>query len=243
MPNNAVLALLLSIAVHSLAFSAESDQISRAALGDHLTKKELVDLNSEAGLSFFAEIDSTKFAKLKKFWGLQRPSYCGVCSSVIATNTLAGSKTLNQDTFFSDDVLKIIGPETVGEIGLTLREIRLALAVHNPNATVTKYHSNLSGMDLLIDQLEAYEQNDSIAIVNLSTSSLQGTGMKRGHFSIIAGYSKESRRVLILEVNNDRHYWVKVDDLYTAMLAVDRISRIPRGCTPRWAAASQVAIT
>ena len=67
-------------------------------------------------------------------------------------------------------------------------------------------------------------------IVNFSRQSLAGTGMRQGHFSIVSGYHPEKRQVLILEVNGDKEsFWVADKDLFTAMMAIDPVSQIPRG--------------
>ena len=226
--NKAKVLFFLSLSL--LMFSCTSyDSVTKKVIGDHLSEKAIVYLDSDAGQKLYKDIDQSKFKNLKKYWTLQRKSYCGVCSSVIVTNTIKNKKEIDQDSFFSKGVNKIIGPEIVGNIGLTLREITLALKKHHPSMSIEKFPANISGYDLLIDQLEKFNKGKSFSIVNFSINSLKGKGMNRGHFSIISGYHHKSKRVLILEVNSKKHYWVKTADLYTAMLAVDPISRMPRG--------------
>ena len=206
------------------------NDISNQALGNHLSAKETFVLSSPKGQELWKSVNQEKFAQLKKYWEPQRPSYCGVCSAVIVTNTLKSTKKLNQDNFFTPGVKSVIKPETVSKMGMTLRELQATIASVNPQFKVEKFYSHVSGLDLFIHQLKNYEKTKDFAIVNFSRRSIAGEGMYSGHFSIVAGYDVKSRMVLILEVNGDKEsFWIKDKDLFTAMLAIDPVSKIPRG--------------
>ena len=206
------------------------NDISNQALGNHLSVKETFVLSSPKGQELWKSVNQDKFTQLKKYWEPQRPSYCGVCSAVIVTNTLKDSKKLNQDNFFTPEVKSVIGPATVSKMGMTLRELQTTIASINPNFKVEKYYSHTSGLDLFIHQLKNYDKTKGFAIVNFSRRSIAGEGMYSGHFSIVAGYDAKSRMVLILEVNGGKEsFWIKDKDLFTAMLAIDPVSKIPRG--------------
>lgn len=197
----------------------------------HLFEKKTVALNSPEGKKLFSRINQQKFINLKEFWEPQKPNFCGVCSTVIVSNTLKQNKKLTQDNFFTKKLEQdIIAKSRVSRIGLTLREISDAIKHLNPTFKVETYYSHTSGLDLLYKQLNEYKESDEILITNFSRESIAGTGMKRGHFSIIAGYDKTSKMVLVLEVNAEKvSFWIKAKDLFSAMLAEDTVSRIPRG--------------
>ncbi|QDT01574.1 phytochelatin synthase family protein [Adhaeretor mobilis] len=208
----------------------QPDDLARMALGDHWRKKEVIKLDSKRGKQLLNSIDRSKFDALKKYWEPQLPAYCGVCSGVIVTNTLKNSKALNQSNFFSPAVREIIPPETVSRIGLTLRELQTILAILNPQFIVEKHYTFNSGLDLFKEHLKKDKNSDGLMITNFSIESLLGTGMRVGHFSIVAGYHEEEKMVLILEVSEKRNTsWIKSEDMFTAMSAVDPVSRIPRG--------------
>ncbi len=206
------------------------NDISNQALGNHLAAKKTVVLSSNEGQELWKVVNKKKFEQLKKYWEPQRPSYCGVCSAVIVTNTLKDSKKLNQDNFFTPQVQSVIKPATVRKMGMTLRELQATISSVNPQFKVEKYYSHISGLDLFIHQLKNYAKTKNFAIVNFSRRSIAGEGMYSGHFSIVAGYDAKSRMVLILEVNGGKEsFWIKDKDIFTAMLAIDPVSKIPRG--------------
>mgnify|MGYP000722358788 CR=1 FL=1 len=201
------------------------------AYGDHHSQKTLIDLDSTKGQQLYQKIDKAKFAELKKYWIPQEKNYCGVCSIVIASNSLNGKKRLNQTTFFNEESSAILPAKIVSRMGLTLSELEANAKIHNPTRIVKKYNSLQTGSDKFRRFLIQNKKSDDIRIiVNFSRKSLAGTGMSSGHFSIVADYLPSEDLVLILEVNAERnHFWVKRRDLFNAMLAVDPVSQIPRG--------------
>jgi hypothetical protein len=223
---------ILTLPFLALIFSCTSlpDKISAQALGNHLTAKAVTSLSSEQGKIYLKNIEPSGLNSLRRFWVPQRKSYCGVCSAVIVSNTLLNNKGLNQDNFFSPSVVKVIKPATVSRMGMTLRELRETMTRIAPNLTTTKYYSHISGLDLFKEQIKNWNHEDEMIIVNFSRQSIAGTGMYSGHFSIVAGYDRSSRQVLILEVNGEKEsFWISERDLFDAMLAIDPVSKIPRG--------------
>ena len=224
------ISFVLFIFLVSCSSTVSINDISNQALGNHLSEKKTVILSSPEGQNLWKSVNQKKFTQLKKYWEPQRPSYCGVCSAVIVTNTLTNGKKLNQDNFFTPQVEAVIKPTTVSKMGMTLRELQTTIASINPQFKVKKYYSHTSGLDLFIHQLKSYKNTKDFAIVNFSRRSIAGEGMYSGHFSIVAGYDIKTRMVLILEVNGDKEsFWIKDKDLFTAMLAIDPVSKIPRG--------------
>jgi len=199
--------------------------------GDHLSVKQVTELSSDEGGTLLEGVSKDKLNALKNYWVAQKKSYCGVCSVVIVSNTLGDKKRLDQVNFFTRDVNKIIRAEQVTRMGLTLSEMSATCQLLNPSLKVEAFHSHTTGLDQLKRQLRLNNKNkQSQIIVNFSRKSLAGTGMGHGHFSIVAAYNVEKRQVLILEVNGDKEsFWVSDKALFNAMLAIDPVSRIPRG--------------
>jgi hypothetical protein len=229
--------LFPTLLVFLFSCSSIEQKITAQAIGNHLKPKEITVISSLQGQKSLQSIDSNGFVALKKFWEAQKPSYCGVCSAVIVANTLNNKKDLNQVSFFTPPVINVIKPQTVSKMGMTLRELQESLTLREPALRTQKFYSHTSGLDLFKNQLKKWNFKKEMIIVNFSRQSIAGTGMYSGHFSIVAGYDQKSRQVLILEVNGTKEsFWISDRDLYTAMLAIDPVSSIPRG----WAIVSKL---
>lgn len=200
-------------------------------LGNHTQAKASHSLSSIQGQAWLEGIDKSKLESLKVYWEPQRPSFCGVCSVVIVGNELNKNRALDQDNFFSSEVKKIITAPLVSKMGLTLREMSNSASLLLPAKKVKRFYSHLTGLDFFKARLK--QNNSDLGnqmVVNFSRQSLAGKGMRSGHFSIVAGYNVKARQVLILEVEGSREsFWVSDKDLFSAMLAVDPVSQIPRG--------------
>jgi hypothetical protein len=228
--------LFLSILLLS-SCSSQQDKISAQAIGDHLIQKTVTSLKSAQGQVYLKNINRHGLDNLLKFWVPQRKSFCGVCSAVITANTLNNQSTFNQDNFFTPQVNDIIKAPTVTKMGLTLRELKETLSHLEPKLRTEKFYAHTSGLDLFKSHLKKWNHQQNMIIVNFSRKSIAGSGMYSGHFSIVAGYDQKNRQVLILEVNGDKEsFWISDRDLFTAMLAIDPVSRIPRG----WATVSRM---
>jgi glutathione gamma-glutamylcysteinyltransferase len=79
------------------------------------------------------------------------------------------------------------------------------------------------------DIVRAVTSPDRHLVVSFSRATLGQTGI--GHFSPIAGYHRQKRMVLILDVARFKYpsFWVKVDELYKAMQEIDATTGKPRG--------------
>jgi hypothetical protein len=196
----------------------------------HSTSKDLYTLSSSEGQELFQRSDSTHYKKTKLFWQPQRRNYCGVCSLTIAGNTLSNKNNLNQDNFFDNQVAEeVITPANVSRMGMTLRELNEACQRLLPQINAQAFYAHNAGLDLFRQQIRSLNPKTQI-IVNFSRQSLNGDGMRSGHFSLITSYDPETKRVLILEVQGSREsFWVQDKDLYYAMLAEDPVSKISRG--------------
>ena len=219
----------LIVGLFFLLFLGGALWLNKPPLNTHYVKKDLILLDSEVGGQLFEEVDDRLFKKLKEHWRPQLANYCGVCSSVIVIHAIDSHSIITQETFFSEPVEAIVPMQTVQAIGMTLRELTAALSVHGPQLSIESNYSHLAGCDLFFDVLERVNEGKVYHIVNFSRDSLKGKGEGKGHFSIIAGFHKTAQKVLILEVLDDRHYWVDVRDLYDAMMATDYDSKIARG--------------
>ncbi|WDE95922.1 phytochelatin synthase family protein [Lentisphaera profundi] len=199
-------------------------------LSIHSQVKNVHSISSSEGQDLFQTIDQELYLKTKKYWQAQRKNYCGVCSLTIAGNTLNQNNHIDQDNFFDNMVAEeVILPATVAKMGMTLRELHEATVRRLVNIKVAKHYAHISGLDLFRLQLKNLN-TDTQLIVNFSRQSLKGEGMRSGHFSLATAYDAKSRKVLILEVQSSREsFWVQDKDLYNAMLAVDPVSKIPRG--------------
>ena len=223
---------LLSIALFLFLVGCTNDfqKVTTQVTGNHLIPKSVPTLSSEEGQSYLKGISTDGLNHLKKFWIAQEKNFCGVCSAVITVNTLRNNKKLNQTNFFTPQVTAVIPAATVTKMGMTLRELEATLKETAPEFKTQKYYSHVSGLDLFKHQLKNWDYKKELLIVNFSRQSIAGTGMYSGHFSIIAGYNQQKRQVLILEVNGEKEsFWISDRDLYTAMKAIDPVSKIPRG--------------
>ena len=221
----------LILSLFLLLTSCQHNKLTSSWHGDHVQLKELISLSSVQGQQYLHSVDSKKLKGLKAFWEPQRPSFCGVCSVVIVGNELNNNNNLDQDNFFSPQVNEMITAKAVSRMGLTLREMSQAAAYLMPKVKIKKFYAHTAGLDLFREQLRTeLKQEKTHMIVNFSRQSLAGKGMNWGHFSIVAAYDVKERKVLVLEVEGSRDsFWVSDKDLYSAMLAIDPVSRIPRG--------------
>ena len=219
---------ILTLAFLISGCQSKPHKITTQAIGSHLQAKTVILKSSPEGKELLAAIDTTGLDYLQKFWIPQKKNYCGVCSAVITANALNNSKTLNQDNFFTPEVSAVIKAETVSRMGMTLRELEETLS--HSGLQAKRYYSHVSGLDLFKHHIKNWDYKSEMFIVNFSRQSIAGEGMYSGHFSIVAGYNLEKRQVLILEVNGDKEsFWISDRDLYTAMQAIDPVSKIPRG--------------
>ena len=214
-----------------LLTSCQHNKATTSWHGDHRQVKPLTSLSSVQGQQYLKTVQPEKLKRLQVFWEPQRPSFCGVCSVVIVGNELNKNNKLDQDNFFSPQVKEMITAKTVSRMGLTLREMSQAASHLLPKVKVNKFYAHTSGLDLFREQLrQELKEQQTHMIVNFSRQSLAGKGMNSGHFSIVAAYDEKARKVLILEVEGSREsFWISDKDLFSAMLAIDPVSRIPRG--------------
>ena len=72
-------------------------------------------------------------------------------------------------------------------------------------------------------------KHQPLLVVSFSRTALGQTG--DGHFSPIAAYHEETDQVLVLDVARFKYapYWVRVEDLFQSMRALDSVTKKPRG--------------
>lgn len=213
---------------------------------------ELISVKSEAGRRMLAECGVTAHAALQEhFVGQVALTWCSAASSVIVLNALRGDQSLDQPRFL-DLANAVVQAENVGRCGMTLEELGHALRLHG--AQVEVFHAESYELDHFravaesheLDHLravaESYEYDhfrdvatrnlarpDDFIVVNYLRDVI---GQQRGgHFSPLAAYHAASDRFLILDVAAYKYepVWVRADDLWRAMAAVDSVSGRSRG--------------
>lgn len=211
--------------------TAETEAVDLCSAERHTVAKQVVELTKEEWAA--THPDSTnQYEKLSEYWVPQLRSHCGVASSVISINSLVDEPMLTQDSLFTDDVNAIITQDVVYKIGLTLDELeRIVEARTDLHAKKHQAGTEGASVDDFRTALVAVRQDEnSRVIINFSRESLAGEGELRGHFSPVWDYDAANDRIFMLEVNGEKkHYWVGVEDMYSAMCAVDSISGVSRG--------------
>lgn len=198
--------------------------------GDSATGQQLF-----VGSGYTADYDSL----MAHFVAQVRPAFCGVASSVVVLNALPARPAmpamngmpvaqLTQQSFFDDAASQVRNEWRVTFGGMTLAQLRDLLNSHGANATAT-YASDTT--------LEAFRE---LAKTNLATSGdyllvnyQRGALGQRptGHISPLAAYNIASDRFLILDVAAYKYppVWVKAQDLWAGMNAVDSSAGRTRG--------------
>jgi glutathione gamma-glutamylcysteinyltransferase len=122
----------------------------------------------------------------------------------------------------------------VKERGLTLEQVACLASCNGAKAEVALAHDNGEQEHSEDAFREAVSKNarqtfGQVLIVSYDRSKLGQTGA--GHFSPLAGYHEESDRVLVLDVARFKYpsHWLRVKDLFAAMLSVDPQSNKSRG--------------
>jgi hypothetical protein len=191
----------------------------------------LIAADSPAGKQLLTENGflSDYDALTKAFEAQSRPGFCGVASTVVVLNALAGATGhLTQSTFFTDRASKIRTSLQITFRGMTLEQLGALLQAHGANVAV-HYASDTS-----LDAFRAIAQQNlatpgDFMLVNYERAALsQG---KIGHISPLAAYNEKTDRLLILDVATHKYpwVWVSTEALWTAMNTVDSDSGRSRG--------------
>jgi hypothetical protein len=201
----------------------------------------LISFTSPLGEKLLLESRSQRdfFALSSQFVTQKNQAYCGVASSVMVLNALGipapeapeykPYHIFTQENFFNNEATrKVIAPEVVARMGMTLDQLGQLLASYNVKTEV--YHAS----DTTLAQFrkraaENLKQSGNFILVNYLRKEIGQE--KGGHISPIAAYNEQTDRFLILDVSRYKYppIWVKATDLWRAMNTIDSVSGKTRG--------------
>jgi hypothetical protein len=203
--------------------------------------QNLIAFNSPEGEKLFVESQSREdfFPLSMQFVTQNNQAYCGVASIVMVLNGLQISapeapqyspyRVFTQENFFNNEATrKVLAPEVVSRMGMTLEQIGQLLGSYNVKPKV--YHAadtNLQDFRKLAS--ENLKQPGNFVLVNYLRREIGQE--KGGHISPLAAYNEKMDRFLIMDVSRYKYppVWVKTADLWKAMATPDSVSRKTRG--------------
>lgn len=165
----------------------------------------------------------------ENFVSQSRRAFCGVASSVIVLNSLHNSQpAINQSTIFNSQTRQIIHPLKVTFGGMTLAQLNDILSA-NQLDTELFFADKISLNQFRSLAQENLNTSDDLMLVNYQRRALSQAG--GGHISPIAAYNQASDRFLILDVAAYKYppVWVRTEELWQGMKAVDKASNRSRG--------------
>ncbi len=203
--------------------------------------QNLIAFNSPEGEKLFVESQSREdfFPLSMQFVTQNNQAYCGVASIVMVLNGLqipapealqySPYRVFTQENFFNNEATrKVLAPEVVSRMGMTLEQIGQLLGSYNVKPKV--YHAadtNLQDFRKLAS--ENLKQPGNFVLVNYLRREIGQE--KGGHISPLAAYNEKMDRFLIMDVSRYKYppIWVKTADLWKAMATPDSVSRKTRG--------------
>jgi hypothetical protein len=165
-------------------------------------------------------------------------SYCSVASAITVLNSMPIAKPVDptyapyayftQHNFFTPEVVKVISPQTVLEMGMTRDEMVATLNRQGVRA------SSIAGDTFSDESLrtllkKALGDDGRFVLANYYRGTLGQVG--GGHWSALAAYDAKSDSVLILDVAKYKYppAWVSISLLREAIATTDKTSNKPRG--------------
>lgn len=215
---------------------------SGSVLAQTLTlPQNLIAFNSLEGEKLFFQSQSREdfFPLSMQFVTQKNQAYCGVASIVMVLNGLqipapetpeySPYRVFTQENFFSNEATrKVLAPEVVSRLGMTLDQIGEFLASYNVKPKV--YHTTETSLQdfrkLASDNLK---QQGNFVLVNYLRKEIGQE--KGGHISPLGAYNEQTDRFLIMDVSRYKYppIWVKTADLWKAMATPDAVSGKTRG--------------
>ena len=201
---------------------------------------DVIYWNSDAGKVLRARIapDADYWQLIPWFTNQINQSYCGVASAVTVLNAMPIKKPVDpiyaphafftQNNFFTPEVVKVIGPDTVRNMGMTRNEMVQTLTQLGVKATTIAGDSvDESALRKLVQK--AMGDDGQFVLVNFLRSSLGQPG--GGHWSVLAAYDAQADRALILDVSKYMYEpeWVTIKTLRKAIDTMDFTSFKKRG--------------
>jgi hypothetical protein len=165
-------------------------------------------------------------------------SYCSVASAVTVLNAMPIPKPVDpayapyayftQSNFFTPEVVKVISPQTVLEMGMTREQMAETLSRQGVKA-ISIAGDTLSEEGLRTLLKKALGDDGQFVLANYYRANLGQVG--GGHWSALAAYDAQSDRVLILDVAKYKYppAWVSISILQQAMATIDTVSNKARG--------------
>ncbi len=228
------ISFLFLLLLAPLSFTVSAAEAASAA------EPEVIYWNSDAGKALRARIkpDADYWQLIPWFTNQENQAYCGVASAVTVLNAMPIKKPVDpiyapfayftQSNFFTPEVVKVIGPQTVRNQGMTRDEMVLTLTQLGVKATT------VAGDDMDEPALrklvqKAMGDDGQFVLVNFLRRSLGQPG--GGHWSVLAAYDAQSDRALILDVSKYMYApeWVTIPTLRKAIDTLDSTSNESRG--------------
>jgi hypothetical protein len=223
--------LILGIYITSGSVIAQTLPLKSNLIGFTTPEGEKLLINSRSRQDFFPL--STQFVTQNN------QAYCGVASIVMVLNSLGVTapetpeykpyKVFTQANFFNNEATrKVISPEVVARMGMTLNQMGQLLASYGVKAQV--YHAADTSLEQFRKQAaENLKQPGNFILVNYLRKEIGQE--KGGHISPLAAYNEQTDRFLIMDVSRYKYppIWVKTTDLWKAMNTVDSVSGKTRG--------------
>ena len=200
----------------------------------------LIYLTEEAGEALFFDADErTDFFTLTSYMETEQIlTFCGPATIATVLNSLEVDRPApprfypwrlwTQDMVFTPENQAVKPYAVVEHEGLLLGE--LATFFQNLGVAAEHHHADAFDADGLRDIVtETLADPDRRLVVNYSRQPINQTG--GGHISPVAAYDAGSDRVLILDVARYKYppVWLTIEDLHSAMSAVDPDSGSVRG--------------
>jgi hypothetical protein len=165
-------------------------------------------------------------------------SYCSVASAITVLNAMPIKKPVDpayapyayftQRNYFTPDVIKIISPQTVLQMGMTREQMAETMTAHGVRAkSIAGDTLNDDGLRTLLQK--ALIDDGQFVLANYLRANLGQVG--GGHWSVLAAFDAQSDRVLILDVAKYKYppVWVGISTLRLAIATIDTTSNKPRG--------------
>lgn len=200
----------------------------------------LVALDSDEGRRLLEESNAKEsYVSLSMYFETQRTTtYCGVASACMVLNASGvkrpasmahdGYPLFTQINLFDTGVAKVITAEDVARSGMCLETLG-ELFKSFPLDVKVVFADRADLDSFRTAALKALKSRNSYVVANYLRSAIKQE--RFGHISTIAAYHKGEDRFLILDVAKYKYppVWVKGEDLWKAMCAVDGSSKRSRG--------------
>lgn len=204
--------------------------------------KACIAFSSQEGKEIFrnALSDGTMecyFGIAEQFRTQAEPAYCALGSLVMALNALgADPQRVWRDPWrwYDEEMLDCCSPlEVVKTKGITMPEFS-CLANCNGADVKTKYGEESTEEEFREDLMDCVKNEltpdgGKVLVVSYNRQDVGQTGM--GHFSPIAGYSRERDMLLLMDTARFKYppHWIRVSEIFNATKAHDPVTQRSRG--------------